>query len=256
MVTDVAPPVAGSPSEGPRSEREVRDRAHEERRVAEHQVRAPGLADQPHGAFRRRHDARHDLDVLLVEPAAPQQYSASTSGTSSSPGIAPSDVRSMKATKPMRKPGCAPARPSRPSSRCAPVARAAPGRPAAAGIGGRGVAAQRLFDLAQVFAAANLVHQLEHRGAGAPLALETVAQPDGDGLTPHLEAHALDFTPVAAEELQLVVTRPRRPAQARQVGTARRTGGDGQLPAGEGGLNPNSGYAYMWHSHTEKEFKR
>ena len=25
------------------------------------------------------------------------------------------------------------------------------------------------------------------------------------------------------------------------------------LPPGEGGLNPNSGYTYMWHSHTEKE---
>ena len=25
------------------------------------------------------------------------------------------------------------------------------------------------------------------------------------------------------------------------------------LPPGEGGLNPNSGFAYMWHSHTEKE---
>ena len=25
------------------------------------------------------------------------------------------------------------------------------------------------------------------------------------------------------------------------------------LPPGEGGLNPNGGYAYMWHSHTEKE---
>ena len=25
------------------------------------------------------------------------------------------------------------------------------------------------------------------------------------------------------------------------------------LPPGEGGLNPNAGYAYMWHSHTEKE---
>lgn len=27
----------------------------------------------------------------------------------------------------------------------------------------------------------------------------------------------------------------------------------GALPPGEGGLNPNGGYAYMWHSHTEKE---
>ncbi|MBN2432023.1 MAG: multicopper oxidase domain-containing protein [Acidobacteria bacterium] len=27
----------------------------------------------------------------------------------------------------------------------------------------------------------------------------------------------------------------------------------GTLPPGEGGLNPNSGYAYMWHSHDEKE---
>jgi len=27
----------------------------------------------------------------------------------------------------------------------------------------------------------------------------------------------------------------------------------GSLPPGEGGLNPNGGYAYMWHSHTEKE---
>jgi FtsP/CotA-like multicopper oxidase with cupredoxin domain len=26
-----------------------------------------------------------------------------------------------------------------------------------------------------------------------------------------------------------------------------------QLPPGEGGLNPNAGYTYMWHSHTEKE---
>ena len=26
-----------------------------------------------------------------------------------------------------------------------------------------------------------------------------------------------------------------------------------QLPPGEGGLNPNSGFAYMWHSHSEKE---
>jgi hypothetical protein len=25
------------------------------------------------------------------------------------------------------------------------------------------------------------------------------------------------------------------------------------LPPGEGGLNPNSGYFFMWHSHTEKE---
>jgi hypothetical protein len=27
----------------------------------------------------------------------------------------------------------------------------------------------------------------------------------------------------------------------------------GSLPPGEGGLNPNSGYPFMWHSHTEKE---
>ena len=27
----------------------------------------------------------------------------------------------------------------------------------------------------------------------------------------------------------------------------------GSLPPGEGGLNPNGGYVYMWHSHTEKE---
>ena len=26
-----------------------------------------------------------------------------------------------------------------------------------------------------------------------------------------------------------------------------------QLPPGEGGLNPNAGFAFMWHSHTEKE---
>lgn len=30
-------------------------------------------------------------------------------------------------------------------------------------------------------------------------------------------------------------------------------GSAGALPPGEGGLNPNSGFAYMWHSHTEKE---
>ena len=30
-------------------------------------------------------------------------------------------------------------------------------------------------------------------------------------------------------------------------------GGLGSLPPGEGGLNPNAGFAYMWHSHTEKE---
>jgi hypothetical protein len=27
----------------------------------------------------------------------------------------------------------------------------------------------------------------------------------------------------------------------------------GSLPPGEGGLNPEAGFAYMWHSHTEKE---
>jgi FtsP/CotA-like multicopper oxidase with cupredoxin domain len=27
----------------------------------------------------------------------------------------------------------------------------------------------------------------------------------------------------------------------------------GSLPPGEGGLNPNAGFVYMWHSHTEKE---
>jgi len=30
-------------------------------------------------------------------------------------------------------------------------------------------------------------------------------------------------------------------------------GSAGALPPGEGGLNPNSGYPFMWHSHTEKE---
>ena len=30
-------------------------------------------------------------------------------------------------------------------------------------------------------------------------------------------------------------------------------GGSGSLPPGEGGLNANGGYAYMWHSHNEKE---
>ncbi|WP_051347137.1 multicopper oxidase domain-containing protein [Thiomicrorhabdus chilensis] len=30
-------------------------------------------------------------------------------------------------------------------------------------------------------------------------------------------------------------------------------GAMGSLPPGEGGLNPNAGYAYMWHSHTERE---
>jgi hypothetical protein len=27
----------------------------------------------------------------------------------------------------------------------------------------------------------------------------------------------------------------------------------GALPPGEGGLNPNGGFSFMWHSHTEKE---
>ena len=30
-------------------------------------------------------------------------------------------------------------------------------------------------------------------------------------------------------------------------------GSAGSLPPGEGGLNPNAGYTFMWHSHTEKE---
>jgi hypothetical protein len=30
-------------------------------------------------------------------------------------------------------------------------------------------------------------------------------------------------------------------------------GGDSALPPGEGGLNPNLGFSYIWHSHTEKE---
>ena len=30
-------------------------------------------------------------------------------------------------------------------------------------------------------------------------------------------------------------------------------GTTGDLPPGEGGLNPNGGFSYMWHSHTEKE---
>jgi plastocyanin len=30
-------------------------------------------------------------------------------------------------------------------------------------------------------------------------------------------------------------------------------GSAGSLPPGEGGLNPNGGFTYMWHSHTEKE---
>jgi FtsP/CotA-like multicopper oxidase with cupredoxin domain len=30
-------------------------------------------------------------------------------------------------------------------------------------------------------------------------------------------------------------------------------GAMGSLPPGEGGLNPNAGFAYMWHSHTERE---
>ena len=30
-------------------------------------------------------------------------------------------------------------------------------------------------------------------------------------------------------------------------------GGMGSLPPGEGGLNPNAGFSYMWHSHTERE---
>ncbi len=30
-------------------------------------------------------------------------------------------------------------------------------------------------------------------------------------------------------------------------------GGGEPLPPGEGGLNPNSGYFFMWHSHTEQE---
>jgi hypothetical protein len=27
----------------------------------------------------------------------------------------------------------------------------------------------------------------------------------------------------------------------------------GLLPPGQGGMNPNAGFTYMWHSHTEKE---
>ena len=30
-------------------------------------------------------------------------------------------------------------------------------------------------------------------------------------------------------------------------------GSSGSLPPGQGGLNPNGGYFFMWHSHTEKE---
>ena len=30
-------------------------------------------------------------------------------------------------------------------------------------------------------------------------------------------------------------------------------GDTGDLPPGEGGLNPNGGFSFMWHSHTEKE---
>ena len=27
----------------------------------------------------------------------------------------------------------------------------------------------------------------------------------------------------------------------------------GLMPPGDGGMNPNAGYTYMWHSHNEKE---
>ena len=30
-------------------------------------------------------------------------------------------------------------------------------------------------------------------------------------------------------------------------------GSAGTLPPGEGGFNPEAGFAFMWHSHTEKE---
>ncbi len=30
-------------------------------------------------------------------------------------------------------------------------------------------------------------------------------------------------------------------------------GAEGPLPPGEGGLNPNAGYAFPWHTHSEKE---
>ena len=30
-------------------------------------------------------------------------------------------------------------------------------------------------------------------------------------------------------------------------------GGMGSLPPGEGGLNPDAGFSYMWHSHNERE---
>jgi FtsP/CotA-like multicopper oxidase with cupredoxin domain len=32
-------------------------------------------------------------------------------------------------------------------------------------------------------------------------------------------------------------------------------GSDGSVPPGEGGLNPNAGFAFMWHSHNEKEMQ-
>ncbi len=82
---------------------------------------------------------------------------------------------------------------------------------------------------------------------GAGMGWDIYGHAPGDGLEPNEDPndHGKPFPVLLPENLDL--------AFGGFWSGSPFLGALGSLPPGEGGLNPNAGFAYMWHSHTEKE---
>jgi len=73
------------------------------------------------------------------------------------------------------------------------------------------------------------------------------ADPDNPGNNPY------EYCPDHGKRFPTILPEKQDLAFGGWYGGSPFLGGIGALPPGEGGLNPNGGFSYMWHSHTEKE---
>jgi hypothetical protein len=90
------------------------------------------------------------------------------------------------------------------------------------------------------------------------LALSTCESPDPNDQNPACQSAGFDpvtheYCPDHGKEFPVTLPEKQDLAFGGWYGGSPFLGALGTLPPGEGGLNPNGGFSYMWHSHTEKE---
>ena len=81
---------------------------------------------------------------------------------------------------------------------------------------------------------------------------KAVGDPQDAG-APELDPVTREYCPDHGKPFPVILPAAQNMAFGGFYGGSAYLGTSGALPPGEGGLNPNGGYAYMWHSHTEKE---